>query len=125
MAENDLFCKIFIDADMQYEFLQEVINELISARFNIKNEIFDLSLVKNDDFDALKRLDFPDGFLYSLFYLEVEPNGNIDSQRYIRSVSLLLESLWTKGFNAVAACDFEELLPRKGGYNYGRDYAER
>ncbi|WP_379346705.1 hypothetical protein [Paenibacillus sp. GCM10027629] len=81
----------------------------------------DLSLVKNDDFDAIQRLDFPYGFLHSRYYLEVEPNGYFEFQRYIMSISLLLESLWASGLNAVAACNFEELLPRKGGYNYVGD----
>ncbi|WP_227793486.1 1,4-dihydroxy-6-naphthoate synthase [Paenibacillus guangzhouensis] len=125
MIENDTFCKIFIDTDEQYEYLYHLINKLVNGnaetRRDIKNETLVLSLVKNDDFDAIQRLDFPDGFLHSRYYLEVEPNGNFEFQRYIMSISLLLESLWTSGLNAVAACDFEELLPRKGGYNYVGD----
>ncbi|MDQ0917060.1 1,4-dihydroxy-6-naphthoate synthase [Paenibacillus sp. V4I5] len=109
MDLNNFFCKIFIDTDVQYEYLYQETSE---------NEILDLSLIKNDDFDAIKRLDFPDGFLFSRYYLEVEPNEKFNPHSYVASISLLLECLWTKGFKAVAACDFEELLPRKGGYNY-------
>ena len=31
---------------------------------------------------------------------------------------MLLENLWALGYKDVAACDFENELPRKGGYRY-------
>lgn len=72
IAVNNSFCKIFIDTDVEIELLCQVINELVNgnadSRFNIKTEILDLSLIKNEFFDANQRHDFPDGFLYSRFF---------------------------------------------------------
>lgn len=121
-ASNEFFCKIFIDTDdpkaTVISFLAESINGNIEM-WSVSNDIFTLGLVRSDDFDDLKRGSISDGFLFSRYYIEIEPNSNVDSESYIASVSLLLESLWIKGFKAIAACDFEELLPRKGGYNFG------
>ncbi|WP_148466827.1 hypothetical protein [Paenibacillus senegalimassiliensis] len=33
-------------------------------------------------------------------------------------ISNLLTRLWDADFKAIASCDFEDLLPRKGGYNF-------
>jgi len=35
---------------------------------------------------------------------------------YVAFVAQLLEGIWNLGCKAVAACDFEDLLPRRGGY---------
>ncbi|MDF2961946.1 MAG: 1,4-dihydroxy-6-naphthoate synthase [Paenibacillus sp.] len=115
MNQNNLNCKIFIDTDESYEYMYKTIAEIVRGKIEnrntIRNEILDLSLLNNDDFEVTKRHCFPD-------YLEVEPCVISDPISYVTSISMLLELLWRDGFKVVAACDFEEQLPRKGGYNY-------
>lgn len=77
-----------------------------------------IGIKKNDDFNESLRFEKQDGFLYSRYYIEIEPIGDIKQEQYILSVSMLLENLWALGYEAVAACDFENELPRKGGYRY-------
>ena len=38
----------------------------------------------------------------------------------VRDIGTLLEALWSAGHWAVAACDYEHLLPNSGGWHAGR-----
>lgn len=53
-------------------------------------------------------------FVYFRYYLEVDGN---DLNQQIALISKLLETFWSQGIAAVAACEYEELLPEKGGIN--------
>ncbi|MCX7747310.1 MAG: 1,4-dihydroxy-6-naphthoate synthase [Clostridia bacterium] len=115
---NSLYCKIFIDSECDIDFLINKINELVSGQKKLFRTIVtkfgELDVNKNEDFDSGKRSIKPDGFLYSRYYLDVEPNEQIEQEDYITSISKFLQDLWKNGFEAVAACDFEEELPSKG-----------
>ncbi len=70
---------------------------------------------------SLNRKDFPaDGFLCYRHIIDVDPLGEISREDYVVAVGKLLEQLWAANFGAVAACDFEEELPRSGGAKDGR-----
>ncbi|MEO3943986.1 1,4-dihydroxy-6-naphthoate synthase [Gorillibacterium sp. CAU 1737] len=116
----DFFCKLFIDTDHDREKVISFVSESIAGRMEgwcVSNPYCSLYLVKNDDFHVAKRLQRPDGFLFSRYYLEIEPNEGIEPSLYYSCVSELLTHLWSSGYPAIAACDFEEMLPRQGGYN--------
>lgn len=116
----DLFCKIFIDTDIGREEVVSFVSESLDGileRWSVSNTYCNLDLLKNDDFNETKRTQRPDGFLFSRYYLEIEPNEEVESSPYISCISELLTKLWTGGYQAIAACDFEEVLPRKGGYD--------
>ncbi|OBY76287.1 hypothetical protein BBG47_28115 [Paenibacillus sp. KS1] len=78
-------------------------------------EIF---IFNNGDFDKDKRNQGNDGFLYYKYYLEIEPTEDVIDRNYVLEISNLLTKLWDADFKAIASCDFEDLLPRKGGYNF-------
>ncbi|WP_027085179.1 hypothetical protein [Cohnella panacarvi] len=116
----DLFCKVFIDTDFGREEVVSFVSESIDGtieRWSVSNKYCNLDLLRNDDFNEAKRAQGPDGFLFSRYYLEIEPNEETESSAYIKCISELLTKLWNNGFKAVAACDFEDVLPRKGGYD--------
>ncbi|MDG5857033.1 1,4-dihydroxy-6-naphthoate synthase [Clostridium beijerinckii] len=118
---ENLFCKVFIDTNEERLSLLNSIKDVvlgITERWTITSNSMELELRKNDDFNESLRFEKRDGFLYSRYYIEIEPIGDIKQEQYISSVSMLLENLWTLGYKAVAACDFENELPRKGGYRY-------
>ena len=52
------------------------------------------------------------------YYIEIEPKEDTDDRDYVLEVTDLLTKLWNAAFKAIASCDFEDLLPRKGGYNF-------
>ncbi len=115
----DLFCKIFVDVNLKKESLVKLVAEMlqgITDQWCIQTETCLIGIAENDEFDAVKGLDELDGFLFSRFYFEIEANTD-DINSYISQIGVLLEGLWKAGYKAVASCDFEELLPNKGGYN--------
>ncbi|EAZ92764.1 hypothetical protein [Crocosphaera chwakensis] len=118
---NNLYCKVFLDTDINREQLLPLIAKLINgkvSRREIETSIAKISVRTNDDFDENQREEFPDGFLYYRFFLDIEPLKDTDQKVYIETLSHFLESLWSLNYKVVAACDFEEELPRKGGYNW-------
>ncbi|UKS27362.1 1,4-dihydroxy-6-naphthoate synthase [Paenibacillus sp. HWE-109] len=123
---DNLYCKLFIDTDIDINSLFDLVCQIVSGfRKVMRTVVTDLSeidIMKNDDFDALKKDYGSDGFLFFKYYCDIQPTDYIglDEGKYISSVSLLLESLWDIKINAVCACDFEGELPRMGGYNPNR-----
>jgi hypothetical protein len=114
---DNLYCKIFIDTECDMDFLINKINELVCGQKKLFRTIVtkfgEIDINKNEDFDTEKRLVKPDGFLYSRYYLDVEPNEKMDQKNYILNISTFLRELWKNGFKAIVACDFEGELPMK------------
>ena len=116
----NLFCKIFVDIDISKDELVQKITDCTSGRIErwlVRTDWGEIDVVNNEDFDENRRGQEPDGFLFYRFYLEMEPGEGVPSEVYIKSVGTLLGKLWAWNAKAVAACDFEESLPMKGGYN--------
>ena len=118
-AVQDLYCKIFIDNDDPDEAIAKKVSLITSGdidQWTVITDWSEIDIVQNDDFNEIKRREDPDGFLFYRYYIEMEPEENVLRQDYIMKVGRLLECLWKEGWEAVAACDFEDELPRKGGY---------
>ena len=117
---DDLYCKLYVDTDLEIEQLKDKITSIVSGEKQLFRTIVttygEIDVNKNEDFDDEKRELVPDGFIYSKYYLDIEPKEDIGQQDYISSIGDLLKSLWGSGLKSVAACDFEEELPQKGGY---------
>lgn len=115
---DNLYCKIFIDTNEEREFVLNLIEDIVLGvidRWTIISDSMEIDLRKNEDFSSKDRVRKKDVFLYSRYYLDIEPKENIRQEQYILSVATLLEKLWTLGYKVVTACDFEEELPRNGG----------
>ncbi|MER7221529.1 1,4-dihydroxy-6-naphthoate synthase [Streptomyces eurythermus] len=56
----------------------------------------------------------PSDFLEWPTVLECEAHVGTPAE-VVRAVTVVLEALWHGGFKAIAACDFEEELPARGG----------
>ncbi|TCS96485.1 hypothetical protein EDD58_101118 [Hazenella coriacea] len=98
------------------EFIVKAISGSKELWRTITNGVMEIDVVKNEDFDESKLVHFyRKGFLYSRYYLDIEPNENVEQKDYIEHIGNLLKRLWETEFKAIAACDFEEELPRKGG----------
>ncbi len=106
-------CKIFIDADVSdTELVSLTAPILFAAEDDIQLEV---EVLKNADYDSNRRRDFPDGFVYFRYTLDLYLN-DAPVERQAMIVSRLLKALWNWGFPAVAACAFEARLPKHGGY---------
>lgn len=120
-AEFDLFTKIFLDTDVEKAFIIETVSKIVKGTVdgsNILTEQTDIYIFNNGDFAEDKRNQGDDEFLYYKYYFEIEPTEDTIDSSFILEISNLLTALWEAGYKAVAACNFEELLPRKGGYNF-------
>jgi len=129
MLDNnlELFCKIYLDSDFYRVIILSNIREVIGGELgqysSLANDNCNLDVLRNDDFQEHRRNELPDGFLFSRYLIEIEPNEDVDEETYIATVSRLLEGLWSRGYKAIASCDFEELLPNKGGsMNYMKQH---
>ncbi|MER6327698.1 hypothetical protein [Streptomyces coelicoflavus] len=57
----------------------------------------------------------PFDFLEWPTVLECEAVAGAPAEEVVQAVTAVLEALWRGGFKAVAACDFEDELPARGG----------
>lgn len=117
---NSLDCIIYCTGDLTLKELRTrlaVINETkkIEVSF-IEKGFYELSIYNNDDFNFINQKDFPDGFINFKFIVEVGFNSNSKIDMAIPVVSKLLKWLWEVKMPAVASCDYEDLLPKNGGY---------
>jgi hypothetical protein len=53
--------------------------------------------------------------LYYRYLLDVVPTENTSRGHFVVSIARLLETMWRSDMRAVASCDFEDELPRRGG----------
>ena len=73
-----------------------------------------LDVLRNDEAD-LNKVSESDGFLFYPYFMDIEGVPNVTKLVFTKAIGEVLEALWAKNIKAVAACDFEEELPRKGG----------
>jgi hypothetical protein len=115
LEEAKLFCRIFIQSDLpQPEFVGLVVDCIGGQRRSnsVTSESLDILIDENDSYDLQKAHIGEDRWLFFKYSLEIDPMGNVSRIDYLKSLSNFVESLWKRGIEAVAACDFEELLPR-------------
>jgi hypothetical protein len=119
MDAEELVCEIYVDTDAPHDELTERVQQLVNGTtklWTIYVAEYVIDVRRNPDFDRMHRQDFPDGFLYFRYCLDVFSNLEYQQAEAVKFVSNLLTNLWALGLPAVAACDFEEQLPEKGGY---------
>jgi len=107
-------CKIFVDAEIADAELMGLVAQLLFGS-NGGCDGCEAGIVMNEDYDPNRRRQFPEGFIYFRYYIDlyIDDSAKIDRAEVVSNV---LEGLWDWGFPAVAACDYEERLPHSGGY---------
>ncbi|AZK45324.1 1,4-dihydroxy-6-naphthoate synthase [Paenibacillus lentus] len=119
--EFDLYTKIFVDSGVNKEVLIDTVSNIVMGTISgssILTKQAEIFIFNNGDFDEDTRNQGNDSFLYYKYYLEIEPIEDVVYRNYVLEISNLLTKLWDADFKAIASCDFEDLLPRKGGYNF-------
>ncbi len=115
----NLFCQIYVQLSSEEQSLLQMLSDKIGGEVShgaIRSQYFELFVDKNVDFDPRKITEFPDGFLFFKWILNIEPDESKGVAEYMKSISRLLEILWQLKIPAIAACDFETSLPYHGGY---------
>lgn len=108
---NDLYCKVFVDTDMDYEKLFALLINFINGKKEAVNYIItewcDISVQKNKEYNVEQYLLDSTDFLYWKYYLDIEPQ-NIEESQYIENIANLLNYLRRCCKNVIIACDFED-----------------
>lgn len=109
----DLYCHLYIDAYLSKQGLKEHFSELLGGHSefdSIDTDLFSLDIKKNDEHDPEQMRNPDNGFIYFPYYVDVEPQPDVDAFNYIASLQDLLRKLRSAGFRVVASCDFEDQL---------------
>ena len=113
-----MFSKIYCWA-ADKELIRSLLQKNLSVDW-IKNEAVlqygEISLINNSDFNNNLLYDFPDGFLFFPWILEIDFIPDTDINLCIDVVNKITSALWHSNITAVVACDFEDLLEKTGGY---------
>jgi len=118
---DELYCQIYVDADVSSDELLEKVAQLVGGTVDIDTVCtanYEIDIKKNEDFKPKCRHEEPDEFVYFRYYMDVDALPGQQRPAQIALVSKLLESLWSWRFQAVAACDYEKELPKAGGYKW-------
>jgi hypothetical protein len=114
----DFDCTIFVDGASSkaelFGWLAEAIVGQASERRVVAPGVGILAR-HNDEDNVRDKSDPHDGFLFFSHIVEVHFDSSITRDRRVREVSKMLEYLWSHNVPAVAACDYEDELPRAGG----------
>jgi hypothetical protein len=114
-----LFCEIFVDGPASCAVLLELVANRLTGRVDGSSVLADLATIdirRNGHADESRKADPRDGFIHFSYLLEIDAEPGAIRASYVAMIGTLLEELWQRGDRAVAACDFEDELPRKGGY---------
>lgn len=115
---DNLYCKIFIFASLSRQSLLELLAEITQGNLSagtVETPWGLLDVLRNSEAD-LSKVSESDGFLFYPYFMDIEGASNGTELTFIKAISEVLEALWAKNIKAIAACDFEDKLPRKGGF---------
>jgi len=116
-----MFCRIYIveiETDKTLlKSLSQLLDVPISNKIYIESDLYFLSLRNNEEHDVKKEKEFPNGFIYFKYFIEMDFEDEMDISSIVQLINQVLSFLWKNGYAAVTSCDFEELLLENGGYN--------
>jgi hypothetical protein len=111
----NLFCRVNVQSELPHQDFVATVARCAggTSRMNtVRSPTLDISVFENDEFDPEMSRTGQDRWLYFRYTLEVDPVEGVSPSEYVASVGTFLESLWSSCMEAVAACDFEDHLPR-------------
>ncbi|MEB3801645.1 hypothetical protein INQ45_11685 [Flavobacterium columnare] len=104
-------CLIYLTSELELNLIE------LELDSKFKNDDIELILLKNSDYDSSRQSEYPDGFLYFRYILEVNIlNEDIEMLKIVSIVNNILDFLWENNISAIASCDYENLLKNNGGY---------
>ncbi|AZM77876.1 hypothetical protein D1J63_25320 [Streptomyces sp. KPB2] len=111
----ELECAIYV-ATRNWERVRIALLENPPEACVEENELrfpFTVAELGRNDYEGTVKSD--DDFIGWPSVLEFEPIEGASLGEVAQTISEVLRSLWSAGFRAVAACDYEDLLPHNGG----------
>ncbi|NJK65011.1 MAG: hypothetical protein HC921_21930 [Synechococcaceae cyanobacterium SM2_3_1] len=121
LSQNNNWCIIYSDIEFTQKAQKEIITKIFDTyRKKRRNSPYEWNRnvfpYENPDYSESKKINFPDGFMYFRLQISIEEIDSYDIGDCIEFASSVLTSLWSLQIPSVATCQFEDLLPLKGGY---------
>jgi hypothetical protein len=113
-----LDCKIYVDgAPSTTGLIRWIANAVGGTPTDDSARAPGLEMIveENDEADSRAKMDKKRGFLFFDHFVEVYFAPVADLDHRVAEVSKVLDHLWGLGRPAVAACDYEDKLPRRAG----------
>jgi hypothetical protein len=107
---NYNFCKIYLSSNINSDAIILEIDKVLPSK------LIDIYVDENDEFDETKQVDFPDGFLFFRFMVDISFPEGFSPAQCVKNLNQILLMFWDKGFPAVASYDFEQELINYGGF---------
>ena len=118
---SDLDCRIFINAGQTPDAVAALLVSALAgaaegspAGGTVPTCWGEFDVRRNKEADKDRASEFPDGFPHSL---EFYPRPQTRREDRVSLVARILNFFWDRGQPAVAVCDYEDALPKGGGYN--------
>lgn len=115
----ELSCKIYVDSDLSCPQLATLIAQWVDGSVRgatVHGSEYEIDILANHEANVQHKKEFPDGFLYFARLVEFYTDASEPVAQQAAIVTRILETLWSFHLPAVAACDYEDLLPHRGGY---------
>lgn len=111
---KDLYCKLFIDFNGSQDELVDKVIQIVKGNRkrtrSVESSIAEIDVNNNEDYNEEISFVEDDGFLYSKYYLDIEPIDDIGQSEYILGMKKFVNNLIELGYNVVVASEFEEEL---------------
>lgn len=117
VADDSLYCKFFVFSGVEESELRRILVDMLQGVLSGRSIVAEEAIAdvrKNPDSDDSQ----DDDFLYWPLIVDVQLL-NRERRTAVGSVREVLNTLWNRGYRVIAACDFEDELPRNGGYHDG------
>lgn len=98
--------------------LRELGGEISSSTLELK--FLSIDFTENTEYDNIRACMFPNGFMFFRYRIEIYVPRLIEETHYedrLNVIKRMLAIFWKHNYAAVAVCDFEKVLPHRGGYN--------
>src|ERR1700687_2877166 len=124
MDRSDVLdCAVYVDSEKPTMEGADIVGGALGgsvrsrgATSEVRLPIAEMEVRRNQHANLELAQQFPDGFLHFRCVIEIYFSPDCLAEERIALASKVLEVLWSLSLPAVAACDFEDKLPRGGGY---------
>jgi hypothetical protein len=115
-ALQPLYCKVYVDSELDCQGIAKLLCDAFGGSrsgLTVVTPSVEVDVRTNDEYrpDVRGR----DRFLFYRYTLDIVATEAARRPDVLAAVSQVLNALWASNAYAVASCDFEDELPRRGG----------
>ena len=116
------YCRLYIQSELSKEKLRELFLSIVEGElegFTIVTPSF-YADVRNNIGNDFKKFQEEKDFIFSSHTAEIEPldSQDVDIESYIQCVCSLITELRKAGMLVTAACEFEDVVAARTGWNW-------